>query len=128
MPQGGIDEHEDARNAALRELHEETGIRSVEVIAEHPDWLTYDLPKELIPKAWGGRYRGQKQKWFLMRFLGEDREIETTPPPGHQVEFAEWRWAPLDTLTGLTVPFKRDVYRAVTRAFEPLVRPQNSQK
>ena len=124
MPQGGIDEHEDPRAAALRELYEETGIRSVEIIGEHPGWLHYDLPKALVPKAWGGRWRGQKQKWFLMRFLGTDDEVRTTPPPGHQVEFAEWRWAALDTLVAQIVPFKRDVYQAVTQAFAPLVGPR----
>jgi putative (di)nucleoside polyphosphate hydrolase len=121
MPQGGIDENEDPRAAALRELYEETGLRSVEFVAEHPEWLYYDLPKNLVPRAWGGRYRGQKQKWFLMRFAGPDSEVQITPPPGHQIEFAEWRWAPLDTLTGLIVPFKRDVYRVVTEAFAPYV-------
>ena len=70
MPQGGIDANEDPRKAALRELFEETGIRSAEVIAEHPDWINYDLPRDLVGKAWGGRYRGQTQKWFAMRFLG----------------------------------------------------------
>ena len=75
MPQGGIDESEDPAQAALRELDEETGIRSVEIIAERPHWYTYDLPPELLGKAWGGRYRGQKQKWFAVRFLGDDSEI-----------------------------------------------------
>ena len=81
MPQGGIDEGEDPRNAALRELYEETGIRTVTMIAEMPGWLTYDLPAELLGKAWGGRYRGQKQKWFADRFIGDDSEISITPPP-----------------------------------------------
>jgi len=121
MPQGGIDENEDPRAAALRELHEETGIQSVEVVAEHPDWVTYDLPKHLVPQAWGGRWRGQRQKWFLMRFAGADSEVNVTPPPGHTIEFAEWRWAPLDTIAGLVVPFKRNVYRTITAAFAPYI-------
>ncbi len=93
MPQGGVDDGEDPREAAVRELYEETGMRSVEIIAEHPRWLTYDLPSELIGKAWGGRYRGQTQKWFAFRFLGRDAEIAIDPPPGHQREFEAWRWA-----------------------------------
>jgi putative (di)nucleoside polyphosphate hydrolase len=107
MPQGGIDEGEDAAQAALRELYEETGMRSVELIAESPHWYTYDLPPELALKAWGGRYRGQKQKWFALRFVGQDDEIAVTRPPGQQIEFDAWRWADIGELIGLTVPFKR---------------------
>ncbi len=123
MPQGGIDEGEDPRSAAVRELHEETGMRSVELIAELPGWLTYDLPPDLIGKAWGGRYRGQKQKWFAFRFLGEMREITIDPPEGHEPEFIAWRWAPVDDLLDLIVPFKRDVYRQVLADFAVLARP-----
>lgn len=122
MPQGGIDPNEDPRAAALRELYEETAIRSVEIVAEHPEWLTYDLPANLIGVAWGGRWRGQRQRWFLVRLTGEDGEINITPPPGHQVEFDQWRWADLSELPDLIVPFKREVYSAVIAAFTPLVK------
>lgn len=110
MPQGGIDENEDPRQAALRELFEETGIRSVEVLGETARWLTYDLPPELVGKAWGGRYRGQRQKWFAVRFTGDDSEVVIDPPAGHQREFDGWRWAPVGELLDIIVPFKRSVY------------------
>jgi putative (di)nucleoside polyphosphate hydrolase len=124
MPQGGIDEHEDAAKAALRELEEETGIRSVEIIAESPGWYAYDLPRHLRPKAWGGRYRGQKQKWFVMRFSGADTEV-ALERPGHKPEFDAWRWAGIDELVGLIVPFKRAVYEKVVRDFAAVARPQS---
>lgn len=124
MPQGGIDEGEDALKAALRELYEETGIRSVETIAESPQWYTYDLPPELIGKSWGGRYRGQKQKWFALRFLGTDDEVQVQRPPGHQVEFEAWRWSHIDELVGSIVPFKRAVYEQVVRDFRTVAQPQ----
>ena len=95
MPQGGIDEREDPRQAALRELEEETGIRSVTIVAESPRWYTYDLPETLRPKAWGGRYRGQRQKWFAARFRGEEAEI-ALERPGHAPEFDSWRWAKIE--------------------------------
>lgn len=126
MPQGGIDEGEDALQAALRELYEETGIRSVELIAESPRWYTYDLPPELAARAWGGRYRGQKQKWFALRFLGSDDEIAIARPPGQQVEFEAWRWADFAELTDLVVSFKRDVYEQVVRDFAALVGPADA--
>lgn len=123
MPQGGIDPGEDPAAAAVRELYEETGIRSVEGLAELPRWVHYDLPRDLIGKAWGGRYRGQKQRWFAYRFLGCDSEINITPPDGLEVEFVEWRWAPVEELLDLIVPFKRDVYRDVLSDFSSLAKP-----
>jgi putative (di)nucleoside polyphosphate hydrolase len=123
MPQGGIDEREDPRRAALRELDEETGIRSVTIIAESPRWYTYDLPEALRPKAWGGRYRGQRQKWFAARFHGGEAEI-ALDRPGHTKEFDAWRWAPLGELVGLIVPFKRAVYEELVRDFAALARPE----
>lgn len=123
MPQGGIDEGEDPLAAARRELFEETGITSVEIIAETAHWLTYDLPPHLQGLVWGGRYRGQKQKWVAMRFLGDDREVNIVPPAGLEMEFDMWRWAPVDGLVDLIVPFKRAVYEAVVAEFAPLARP-----
>ncbi|MEQ1712623.1 MAG: RNA pyrophosphohydrolase [Hyphomicrobium sp.] len=113
MPQGGIDDGEAPRDAAVREVFEETGITSIEIIGESRDWHAYDLPAALVGKAWKGRFRGQRQKWFAARFLGEDREINITPDNGHQIEFDSWRWAPRDDLVRLIIPFKRDVYAAV---------------
>ncbi len=123
MPQGGIDESEDPGKAALRELYEETGIRSVRIIAESADWYSYDLPAALRPKAWGGRYRGQKQKWFVMRFTGSDEEVALARP-GHKAEFDAWRWAGAVELIGLIVPFKRAVYEQVLAEFAHLAKPQ----
>jgi len=117
MPQGGIAAGESARAAALRELEEETGVRSVELLAEAPGWFTYDLPQELLGTALKGRYRGQKQKWFAMRFTGSEREIDISPRNGHKAEFDAWRWVPAAKLPSLIVPFKRQVYRDVVAAF-----------
>jgi len=121
MPQGGIDEGEDPLEAARRELHEETGMRSVSYLAETPGWITYDLPEHLIGKALKGRYRGQKQKWFAFRFEGEESEIAINPPPGgHEPEFDAWAWKPMEELPELIVPFKRRVYEEVVAAFRHL--------
>lgn len=123
MPQGGIDESEDPAKAALRELDEETGIRSATIVGESPVWYTYDLPPNLRPNAWGGRYRGQRQKWFAARFTGSDDEV-VLARPGHKSEFDVWRWADMDELVGLIVPFKRAVYEQVVRDFRALVEPE----
>ena len=116
MPQGGIDKGEDARTAALRELAEETGIAEthVEIIAQTKDELFYDLPEELVGQIWGGKYRGQRQIWFLMRFLGHNDHVNIETP--HQ-EFRDWKWANPETLPELIVPFKKDLYRAVLAEF-----------
>ena len=119
MPQGGIDEGEDPKLACLRELYEETGVRSAHVIAEAPEWFNYDLPEHLIGKSWGGRYRGQTQKWFALRFTGDDSEI-SLEPPGHKQEFDLWRWATMDEIVRDVVPFKRQVYQKVVDAFRHL--------
>lgn len=119
MPQGGIDDGEAPADAARRELFEETRIRSVDIVAEHPDWLYYDLPPELIGKKWGGRYRGQKQKWFAARFTGSDTEIDICPED-QEIEFDAWRWAPAAQIMDLIVPFKAEVYRSVLAGFRHL--------
>lgn len=123
MPQGGIEKYEPPRLAALRELREETGVSKVEILAEHREWLTYDLPDELLGIALKGKYRGQRQRWFAMRFLGDDSEVEITPRDGHKAEFDAWRWASLEELPDLIVPFKRGIYETVTRDFAYLARP-----
>jgi putative (di)nucleoside polyphosphate hydrolase len=118
MPQGGIDDGETPEEAALRELAEEIGTANAEIIAECPDWFSYDLPPRLSRKAWRGRYRGQTQKWFALRFNGIDDEINIAT---EEPEFVDWRWVAYDQLLTLIVPFKRDVYRQVTTYFHPVI-------
>lgn len=117
MPQGGIDGGEDPVEAARRELTEETNVRSVSYLGE-TGWLRYDLPDELIGKAWKGRYRGQEMKWVAFRFEGEESEIDVDDPgPGHTPEFTAWRWERLERLPELIVPFKRAIYERVAAEF-----------
>jgi putative (di)nucleoside polyphosphate hydrolase len=119
MPQGGVDKDEDPWPAALRELHEETSIRSVKRLAEVDEWLSYDIPANIAGQAWNGKYRGQTQKWYALAFTGNDREINIAPP-GHKPEFIEWRWEPMKNLPELIIPFKRKVYERVVREFSHL--------
>ena len=120
MPQGGIDDGEDAREAALRELFEETGVRAelVDVLAQSANELFYDLPEELVGKLWKGKYRGQRQSWFLMRFKGDDADINiATAHP----EFSKWQWVAPALLPELIVPFKKRLYESVVAEFSELI-------
>ena len=121
MPQGGIDEGEDVYQAALRELAEETNVTSTELLAEAGEWFAYDLPDDIAKEAWKGRYCGQTQKWFALRFTGDESEIDVRAPGGgaYKPEFVEWRWEKLEALPTIIVPFKRKVYEQVVAAFHP---------
>jgi putative (di)nucleoside polyphosphate hydrolase len=117
MPQGGIDRGETPREAAFRELGEEIGTNKADILAETAGWLRYDLPADLRGRLWHGRYRGQEQKWFAMRFRGRDEDIDLN---AHHPEFSAWQWVPHGRLEALIVPFKRQLYRDILREFAPL--------
>ena len=121
LPQGGIDEDEDPAAAVLRELAEEIGTDRAVIIGEHPEWLTYDLPPELLGRTLGGRYRGQRQRWFALRFTGQDSDIRLDLDP--HPEFDAWRWATLDELPGLAVAFKRPIYDVLAVSFRQFAVP-----
>ena len=119
MPQGGIDENEAPRQAALRELEEEIGTANVDIIGETAGWLDYELPVELVGRVWQGRFRGQTQKWFAVKFLGDDAEIDLGH--GKYAEFDAWRWIEPAQLPDVIVPFKKAVYRALIEEFSDLI-------
>jgi putative (di)nucleoside polyphosphate hydrolase len=117
MPQGGVDKGEDTYQAALRELREETSVTDVKLLAQTDDWLSYDLSEHLVPKLWDGKYRGQVQKWYVFRLLGDDAsiDIQTNEP-----EFSEWKWVDIQELPDLIVPFKRELYQTLADRFRYL--------
>jgi putative (di)nucleoside polyphosphate hydrolase len=117
MPQGGVDKGEDTYAAALRELQEETNVTSVKKLGEIAEWLSYDIPREIVGEAWKGRYRGQKQKWYALRFTGKESEVDIDCPAGHKPEFTAWRWEQMEKLPALIIPFKRPVYDRVVQEF-----------
>jgi putative (di)nucleoside polyphosphate hydrolase len=119
MPQGGIDKGETPRQAAMRELKEEVGTDKAEIIAESTRWLSYEVPSDVTRRLWRGRYRGQRQKWFAMRFLGHDEEIDLRT---HYPEFDAWKWVPPADLPRLIVPFKRQLYLDVLAEFDDILR------
>lgn len=126
LPQGGIDPNENPWPAALRELYEETNIRSVEKLDEIAEELCYDIPREILGQAWGGKYRGQCQRWYALRFTGDDGEIDIARPAGgHKPEFVEWRWERLSNIVELVVPFKRKVYARLVRDFAKFARKRD---
>lgn len=120
MPQGGIDEGEEPKKAAFRELKEEVGTDKAEIIGEMVEWVTYDLPQHLVGIAFHGKYRGQRQKWFAMRFLGKNEDIDLF---SHEPEFSAWKWIAMDELLKVIVPFKRDSYARIVAQFRHLAKP-----
>lgn len=118
MPQGGIDGEETIAEAVLRETKEETGMDNVSIIAESENWYYYDLPESLIPKFWDGKYRGQKQKWVLLKFTGEDKEIDIHQQPP---EFLKWKWVELEELPKIVIPFKKQLYQLVITEFGKII-------
>lgn len=117
MPQGGIDEGEEPRDAAIRELEEETGVTDVRIIEEYDGWLTYDLPDELYGKVWKGKYGGQTMKWYVMRYNGKDCEINIKT---ENAEFSTWKWANMSDLEDIIIPFKKEIYRTLAEKFKDL--------
>lgn len=118
MPQGGIDKGETDDEAVLRELAEEVGTNKVEIISKSKYWYNYDLPEALVPKVWNGKYKGQRQKWFLIRFIGDDSDVNIATE--HQ-EFCEWKWVDFEELLDMIVPFKREIYSYVMDEFRQLI-------
>jgi len=118
MPQGGVDKKEDYFDAALRELKEETSITSVKLIKEIDDWYTYELPYYLLGKIWKGKFRGQKQKWFVMKFLGKENEIKLDTK---NAEFFKWKWININELTNVVVKFKLDVYKKIFKELKKII-------
>mgnify|MGYP003952562367 FL=1 len=118
MPQGGVNDNENLLYAANRELKEETGVESVKFIKEIDNWLTYELPKNLLGKIWKGKYRGQKQKWFIMRFVGDEEEINIKTK---NAEFKEWKWIDVNQLLNVVVRFKHDVYKTIVKELNILL-------
>ncbi len=118
MPQGGVNDNENLLYAANRELKEETGVESVKFIKEIDNWLTYELPKNLLGKIWKGKYRGQKQKWFIMRFVGDEEEINIKTK---NAEFKEWKWIDANQLLNVVVRFKHDVYKTIVKELNILL-------
>ena len=118
MPQGGVDDNENFLYAANRELKEETGVKSTKLIKEIDNWLTYELPKNLLGKIWKGKYRGQKQKWFIMRFVGDEEEINIKTK---NAEFLEWKWIDANQLLNVVIDFKLDVYKSIVKELNILL-------
>ena len=118
MPQGGIEDGETPEIAVLREIREETGLENIEIISEIKEWLYYDLPRNLVNKIWNGQYRGQRQKWFAVKFKGEDKDVCLTGQK--KPEFSEWKWARLCELPDLVVPFKLEIYKTIVNQFNDI--------